>query len=222
MMGDGGYWREWEKHFEQKGYVCHAPTLRMHDTPFDKRPDPKLGKVGITDYVDDIRSLLQTLDEKPIIIVHSMGALITQILAAEGLAHKVVLIAPAPPSGIIALSPSLIKSFLPMLSSCCFWKRPLRLSFPATRYALTNLLQEDEARLLYDLGGRWESGKAIMQMGLWFLDATRSTYVDASKVTVDMLVISGAQDHSIPVWLARKVAHRYPTARYLEYPDHAH
>lgn len=221
MMGDGGYWKEWKAFFEGRGHRCHTPTLRLHDKAFDEEPDPRLAQVGITEYVNDIRTFLHTLDEKPILIGHSMGALITQLLMAEGLAYKAVLVAPAAPAGIIALSLPILRSFFPIMTTCCFWKKPVRLSFKATRFALSNLLDDEEARSLYRMG-RWESGKAIAQMGFWFLDPNKSTYVDESKVTIPILVIAGAQDNSIPISLARKVAHKYAIAHYLEYPEHAH
>lgn len=221
MMGDGEYWKPWKLFFEAKGYRCHTPNLPFHDTTFDERPDSRLSQLGIAEYVDDIRAFLLTLDEKPILIGHSMGALITQLLMAEGLAHKAVLIAPAPPAGILAFSPSILRSFLPIALECCFWKKAIRLSLKSARYALANLLSDEEARGLYHRG-RWESGKAIAQMGLWFLDSEKTTRVDETKVTIPILVVAGGQDHSIPSSLARKVANKYPTARYLEYPDHAH
>lgn len=221
MMGDGGYWEAWKHFFEARGYQCHTPTLPAHDRGFDETPDPRLSQLGIADYVEHIRSFMLTLDERPILIGHSMGALITQLLIADGLAIKSVLIAPAPPAGIFALSPSVIRSFLPIVLTCCFWKKAIRLSEPGARYALSNLLSDHEASSLYKKG-RWESGRAVAQMGLWFLDPKRTTSVDEHKVTTPLLVIAGGQDHSIPPTLARKIAFKYPTAHYLEYSDHAH
>jgi alpha-beta hydrolase superfamily lysophospholipase len=84
-----------------------------------------------------------------------------------------------------------------------------------------NLLSDEEAKQLYDTG-KWESGKAAAQIAFWFLDAGKSTRVDASKVTAAMLVVAAGKDHSAPASAARKIARKYPTARYLEYPDHAH
>lgn len=221
MMGDGNYWHEWKVFFEKKGYRCYAPTLRMHDFSIQEDPDPELGKVGISDYVDDLAAFIATLKEKPILIGHSMGGLIAQLLGAKGLASKVVLLASAPPAGIFALNLPALRSFISIISTCCFWKKPVRLTFNDARYALMNLLTDEQAKLLYETG-RWESGKVAAQIGFWFFDLRKSIRVDASKIVSPLLVIAGTKDHTISVSTARKIAHKYPTARYLEYPDHAH
>lgn len=221
MMGDGNYWHEWKALFEEKGYRCHSPTLRMHDISVHNEPDPKLGSVGISDYVDDLAAFITTLDEKPILIGHSMGGLIAQILAAKGLASKVVLIASAPPAGIFVLTLPALRSFLSVIATCCFWRKPVKLTFNDARYSLMNLLTDRQAKLLYDTG-KWESGKAAAQIGFWFFDSQNSIRVDASKIVSPLLVVAGTEDHTIPVSTARKIARKYPAARYLEYPDHAH
>jgi len=64
------------------GYRCLTPLLRHHDVDPKDKPHPELGCVSLLDYADDLEKEIRTLDEKPVIIGHSMGGLLTQILEA--------------------------------------------------------------------------------------------------------------------------------------------
>ena len=69
----------------------------------------------------------------------------------------------------------------------------------------------------------FESGRAVFEIGLWFLDSSRASQVDVSKVTCPVLVIGGTQDRLVPTSTVRKIARRYQgLATYREYADHAH
>ena len=83
---------EW---FASRGHYCCAPDLRGHG---DSMPDCALGEVSIYDYANDIAEVAQALSN-PIIIGHSMGGLIAQLVATRDCARAIVLLAPAPPRG---------------------------------------------------------------------------------------------------------------------------
>ena len=80
MWGGSWYWENYRKYFEGKGYRCITPTLRFHDMDPKGVPDPKLGTISLLDYADDLEKAIRGLDSKPVIMGHSMGGLISQIL----------------------------------------------------------------------------------------------------------------------------------------------
>ncbi len=73
--------------FEARGFACLAPDLIGHGA--DKADGTsKLTGIGIADYRAQMRDLVAGLPQKPILLGHSMGAVIAQQLAAEGLAKN--------------------------------------------------------------------------------------------------------------------------------------
>lgn len=65
-------------------------------------PDPRLGTTSLIQYAQDLENYIKGkgLNTKPIIMGHSMGGLLAQILGARGVASALVLLTPAAPAGI--------------------------------------------------------------------------------------------------------------------------
>jgi non-heme chloroperoxidase len=215
-------WDNYKGSFEDKGYLCHTPVLRYHDiNPLDK-PDPALGTTSLLDYAQDLEKYIRKLDDKPLLMGHSMGGLLSQILGARGLASGLVLLTPASPSGINALKYSVIKSFWSILSKWRFWRKPHHLSFKTTVYAMMHLLSETDQKTVYDKLV-YESGRAAAEIGYWYLDTNKATSVDETKVTCPVLVISGSEDRITPASTVKKVAEKYKSvSTYKEFQNHAH
>lgn len=222
MWGGDWYWENYIKYFGDKGYRCVPTTLRYHDMDPKSLPDPRLGTTSILDYADDIEKEIRKLGGKPIIIGHSMGGLLTQILASRGLAKAAVLITTASPRGILALKPSVIKSFFSIMMKPGFWKKPMRMSFESFVYSQMHLLSPDVQRAKYSRMV-YESGRAAAEIGFWLLDSKQATKVDESKVTCPVLIIAGSKDRITPVAVIRNTAKKYnAVSTFKEYPDHAH
>jgi len=220
MWGGGWYWENFKNFFEQRGYECFTPTLRHHDvSPLDD-PHPDLGETSLLDYAQDLEEFIGKLDDKPILIGHSMGGLLAQILGSRGFAKALVLLTSASPSGVNALKFSVIKSFWSVLTTWGFWRKPQRLSFKTTVYSMLHLLSEEEQKAIYDKFV-YESGRAAGEIGFWLLDFKGASKVDESKVTCPVLVISGAEDRITPVSLSKKMAKKY-NGTYKEFENHAH
>lgn len=222
MWGGAWCWDRYRKFFEQNGYSCITSTLRFHDIEPDSAPDSGLGTTSLLDYCRDLEEEIRNLDEKPILMGHSMGGLLTQILGSRDIAQSLVLIAPASPSGINAMTPSVIRSFWSILRKWGFWKRANRLTFNEAVYSMFHLLPPVQQKAAYDKFV-YESGCAASEIGLWFLDKKRAASVDESYITCPVLVISGSEDRITPASIVRKIADKYRrVSTYKEFPDHAH
>ena len=165
---------------KKKGFRCLAPNLRLHDVDPAQIPEPALGTVSLLDYANDLEDYIGGLDERPIIIGHSMGGLLAQILGARELAEALVLLTPAAPSGINALTFSVIRSFWKLMTIWGFWRKPYRPSIKSMAYAIMHLLPGEDQKEVYDKLV-YESGRAAFEIGLWYLDSTRASRVDESK-----------------------------------------
>lgn len=221
MQGTGCYWHAWADYFTKQGYTCLAPTLPMHCFDEHRLPDPKLGELGMRDYVEALKTTIAGLDEKPICIGHSMGGLLALMLSAEKLAAATVMVTPAAPAGIHSVSLSVLRSFISLAFNCCFWKKPFKQSYREAKYAIMNRISDEAARKLYSQGV-WESGRVLFEIGFWWLDRAKTTHIEPSDVTNPLLIVGSGQDRITPIDSIREIAARYPNADYFEYPEHAH
>jgi len=222
MWGGDWCWENYRAFFEERGYRCYTPVLRHHDVSPQDRPAPALGQVSLLDYVDDLEGYIRDLKKEPILMGHSMGGLLAQMLCARGLGKGAVLLTPAPPAGINALTFSVIRSFGSILSKWGFWRTPHRIPFKSASYAMMHRLspeqrQREYAKLVF------ESGRAAAEIGFWLLDPRRAARVDASAVTCPMLVVAGKEDRITPASVTRKIARKYGhVSTYRELDGHAH
>ena len=222
MFSTAEDWEHYLPFFEARGYRCVATTLPYHDIDPRGTPDPHLGTMSLLDYADALEREIKALGEKPIIMGHSMGGLLAQMLAARGLAEKVVLLAPASPWGILALTPSVIRSFWSIQNTWAFWKKPVRQTYAEAIYSCMHLLPPEEQRESYDRY-IYGSGRAVAEIGCWFFDPHRAAKVDEAKVTCPMLIVFGTQDRITPRSAVRQVVKKYRhVATLKEFPDHAH
>ena len=199
MTAGGWIWDKYRQFFEQKGYACITPTMRHHDSDPKVSPHPELGATSLRDYVNDLEAEIRKLPDKPVIMGHSMGGLITQILGSRGLGSTLVLLCPAPPAGIPMFEWAAIKGTWRSMK-IGFWKKPLKQSYEDVKYSVLNLTPEDEGKALYDRLG-YESGRAMWEIGFWFFDTRKTTYIDESR--------SPARFSSLPVAGQNSACFRY-------------
>ena len=226
MWGGGWYWQSMKERFTAQGYSVHTPTLRHHQLSAEQietgtQLPAELGTTSLLDYVDDIEALIQTLPEKPIVVGHSMGGLVAQKVAERGLAAGLILLAPAPPNDVPAITWGGIKSFLGLLKTWGFWRKPHRPDFASCAFSSFAKLPEDEQHRCYERMV-YESGKLVVEVALPFLDGAKASAVDATKVTLPTLVIGAADDLLIPARVVANIAKKYPQAEYQCLDDQTH
>jgi pimeloyl-ACP methyl ester carboxylesterase len=80
-----------------RGWECHTFDFRHHGS----RGGPKsLRRTRIRDYVDDLAAEVSSLPRLPMIVAHSMGALVAQRYLEERTLPGAVLLAPVPLGGV--------------------------------------------------------------------------------------------------------------------------
>ena len=98
----------WEERFldwfASRGYDAHAVSLRGHGGS-DGRGE--LDSFGLADYAQDIAHAIERLPVPPVLIGHSMGALVVQKYLESGDAPALVLACPVPSFGLLPSSFSL-------------------------------------------------------------------------------------------------------------------
>jgi pimeloyl-ACP methyl ester carboxylesterase len=207
--------------FAARGFNCAAPDLPYHVPGPTLPPNPALAKLGIADYTRDMAAFAKRYATPPIIVGHSMGGLIAQQLAAQGLARALVLLTPAPPWGVLPSTADEINLAKGLMQASPFWDKALNPSFEVAKNdSLASLGPEAQKRIFAMFSP--ESGKALFEMFFWMFDIDHSTGVDIAKVTCPVLVVSGSADKVISAETGRNVAGLYANATFQEDPGRGH
>ncbi|NKF23782.1 alpha/beta hydrolase [Solimonas marina] len=204
-----------------RGYDCYVPSLPAHDDSTDQ--PLQVRRQSLRDYLDAIERGVAERDfaHPPIVIGHSMGGLLAQQLATRIKPLAMVLLTPATPRGINALTPTVFAAFLPWLLGGAFWRNPHKLGFAhAQRYAF-NGVPVDRHRALYESLVH-ESGRAAFELGLWPLDFSRASLVHSAKVECPVYIVSCGKDRLTPAGVVRKLMKRYRHATLRHYAERGH
>jgi pimeloyl-ACP methyl ester carboxylesterase len=206
--------------FESQGFACHAPDLIGHGK--DKGNAAQVLKgVGIADYRAEMAEFVGRFASPPVLLGHSMGAVIAQSLATQGLASALVLAAPAPRAGIVpqtALEKQLGRD---LMSVGDLQEKVLDPIFELAKIYTLNRLPESEQRAVFDKFGP-ESGRALFELFVWIFDETGATVVDTSAVRCPVLCLSGTDDRIVSLETARETAKAYAGAPFWELKGHGH
>jgi non-heme chloroperoxidase len=206
--------------FESLGWTCHAPDLIGHGTNAAGAAKTLAG-VGMQDYRAELAAFLGTVPPKPVLLGHSMGAILAQQLAAQGLASTLVLVAPAPRSSILPQTDGEKQLGQDLIGLGPFWKSVINPDFDLAKIYTLNRVPEAEQRAVFDRFGP-ESGLAFFQMFFWMFDRTGATVVDTAAVKCPVLCLVGADDKIVSPQTARATAAAYSGATFWELAGHAH
>jgi pimeloyl-ACP methyl ester carboxylesterase len=225
MFMTSACWEGWVRFFEAKGYRCLAPNWPGRDEPVEtlrsKHPDPELGKLTLTRVVEYHADIINKLAEKPVIIGHSMGALVTQILINRGLGAAGVAIDSAPPVGVFTPAWSFLKANFPMIDPFVSKTRPHLMTFPQFQYAFVNSMPLAEQQAAYERYVVPESRQVPQESLLGSI-----ARIDFKKAHAPLLLTAGSIDHIIPAALNRTNYTRYQSSPsvtdFKEFPGRTH
>jgi pimeloyl-ACP methyl ester carboxylesterase len=225
VMIHGGFCGPWvfdefRKPFEARGYTVHAPALRFHECV--GKPPTALGTTSLLDYAHDLEKFIAGLDAQPILLGHSLGGLLAQMLAAKGKARALVLLAPSPPWGILPSTLFEIASAQTMFFAGDFWNAVLS---PDYAIAAANSLDKLAPAKRHAVYARFvpESGLATFEIMHWAFDMRRAALVPARDVTCPILCIAGSDDRVNPPATVKRIAERYRGRALFEEADgHSH
>lgn len=221
MWCTGANWKRVREALEPRGYRCHAPTLPGHE-PVPDQP-LQVARRSLRDYLGYLEAYCAQLDraQRPILIGHSMGALLAQQLAQRLDPLALVLLTPAPHWGINGLRMSNAAALAPWLLSGWFVGNPYKPSFDLASRYFFNGVAADRHRALYE-GLVHESGRALGEVAFWWADLARAAAVRSDEVRCPVYVVSCGEDRLTPAAIVRKVSARYPYCALRHYPERGH
>ena len=199
-------WERWADHFEQAGYVAVSPGWPDDpQTVEEAKENPEVfARKSVGEVADHFEDAIRRLDRKPVVIGHSFGGLLTEILAGRGCAAASVAISPAPFRGVLPLPISALRSSSAVLRNPANKNRAVPLTYDQFRYAFANAVSEDEAKELYETYSVPGPGKPIFQAASANLNPWTEAKVDTKNPERGpMLIISGSVDHTVPPAIAK-------------------
>ena len=112
-------WEEWVPYLESKGYRVLTPGYPGFEVEVEAlREDPSvISSLTVPQTVAHLAEAITDLEKPPIIIGHSFGGTLTQLLLDRGCGAAGVVIDSAPTEGVRVNPPSQIKSLWPFLKN---------------------------------------------------------------------------------------------------------
>jgi non-heme chloroperoxidase len=204
-------WQPWMDFFEQNDYKTLNPAWPGDSaTVAECRANPQaIANRGVTEIADSYAKIIAGLAEPPIVIGHSFGGLIAQILLSRGIAAAGIALDPAPMKGVWQLPLSALKASLPVLGNPFNAKKAISLTFEQFKYGFANAVADKEAKELYN---KW----TIPAPALPLFQAATATFagnetkVNTANTTRGPLLISGGEkDNIAPPVLGKASAGKY-------------
>lgn len=224
-------WEQWVTHYEAKGYRVVTPTYPGFEIEVEalrENPDV-IANQKVPDIVDHIAAMIDALDRPPIIMGHSFGGTLTQLLLARGLGCSAVAIDSAPTEGVHVAPPSQVRSLFPALKNPANRHKAVGFTPEQFHYAFTNTLTREESDRVHERYHIPAPGAFVWDYGLIanLKPGHQETWVDyAYDGRAPLLFIAGGKDHIMPASVNRSNAKHYKKSASLtdfhEFPDRSH
>jgi pimeloyl-ACP methyl ester carboxylesterase len=160
------------------------------------RNDPsEIATLGVREAVDYYDTVISELDS-PLIMGHSFGGLMAEILIDRGLGAAGGAIAPAPVKGLLFLPFSTLKVTFPAVSNPDNKHRSVPLTPEQFHYAFTNTLSEEESLKVYNRYAVPGPDHMLFQAAFANFNPHAATVVDfKNNDRAPLLLIAGEKDH---------------------------
>ena len=206
-------WEHWVAHYEARGYRVLAPAYPGFEVEVEAlRESPQvITNLTVPETVDHLAGIIESLDRPPMIMGHSFGGTLTQLLLARGLGCAGVVINSAPTEGVRVNPPSQIKSLFPFLKNPANRHRPAGFTQEQFHYAFTNTLTREDSDKAYDrfhipAPGNWVWAYGVIAN---FKPGHQETWVDYSKDRAPLLFVAGEKDNIMPPSVNKSNAKHY-------------
>ncbi len=224
VMIHGGFcgpwaWDNFAARFRSAGYSVETPTLRHHD---GGEPPAALATTSLSDYVADLEKFIAKMKTPPILVGHSLGGLLAQMLAGRREIAAVVLLAPSAPWGVPPSTLFEIGAAQGLMLRVGFWSMILEPVFDiAAAHSLDRFPKEKRREIFEQLVP--ESGRVAFEVLHWGLDMGRTSEVNVRKVSCPLLFMTGSEDRISPTGTVHRAAALYKDRAQVEImPEMSH
>jgi len=223
-------WEKWVGRYEGKGYHVLTPTYPGFEVEVEAlREDPSpIEALTFPAIIEHIGGIIDGLDNPPIIIGHSAGGALTQILLDHGYGAAGVAIDSVPPEGVWVTPVSQIRSLFPILKNPANRHKAVGFTPEQFHYAFANTLSREESDEVYERYHIPASGRLVwVGATANFTPGHQEDYVDfRNEDRAPLLLIGGSEDNIMPPAVNQSNAKHYRHAKsstdYKEFEGRSH
>jgi pimeloyl-ACP methyl ester carboxylesterase len=222
-------WENFADYFRNQAWAVSAPEWprKEGDVEALRAGAEELKGLGITEIVDHYEKQIEALDEPPVLIGHSFGGLIVELLLDRGLGRAGVAMSPAPPKGILVLPFSSLKAASPALAHPSRWHGVVPLTLEEFTYGFVNTFSSEDAATAYEKYAVPETGQIFYEAGFANFHLHPPTEVHfKSGDRAPLLIVGAEKDKTVPASLAKKHYEKYEKSDaqtdYIEFEGRPH
>ena len=223
-------WENWIEHYRKAGYNVVAPAypgldIAIEDLRQDPEPIADLTIEGVAAHYEEI---VRAMVSPPILMGHSFGGTIVQMLLDRGLGAAGVAIDSVPVKGVRIVPFSQAKAAFPVLGHLSNRHKAVPLTLAQFQYAISNTGTEEETRAAYDRYYIPAPGRIVWDGVLANFASHAATEVNFAKADrAPLLFIAGGADHLMPPSVNRSnyrhyAGHSEAIVAYAEFPGRSH
>jgi len=204
-------WGNFKQRYEAAGYTVYAPAWPMLDrsiAELRRDPDPAFGALSIGAITDHYDVLIRALPEPPILMGHSFGGLIVQLLLDRGLGAAGVAIDPGPPAGVLP-TPVALRAALPVLLTWAGWNKVMTMSPENFARDFANTLSGPQAWAAYERYVVPAPGRIYFQAALGVGNRINWSNDDRAP----LLLIAGEKDRTADAAMVRAMYRKHRRSR---------
>ncbi|WP_406466619.1 alpha/beta hydrolase [Streptomyces sp. NBC_01594] len=178
-------WEQWIDRYTASGHLVFAPGWPGVGGDVEKlRRDPStIAGIGLGEIVEHYERFIRRLDEPSILMGHSFGGAIVQMLLDRGLGCAGVAIDSAPVKGVLPPPLSTHRSAWPLLRNRANKNKAVGLTPRQFHYAFTNTLDSAASQAVYDRHHIPGSARVLFQGAFANFNPTRSAESTSSTTT---------------------------------------
>ena len=194
-------WEKWIEHYRKAGYNVVAPTYPGLDIAIEElRHDPTpIANLTIEGVAEHYEKIVREMANPPILMGHSFGGTIVQMLLDRGLGAAGVVIDSVPVKGVRTVPFSQVKAAFPVLGHLSNRHKAVPLTLAQFQYALSNTGTERETLAAYERYYIPGPGRIVWDGVLANFSSQAATRVNFAKTDrAPLLFISGGADHLMP------------------------
>jgi pimeloyl-ACP methyl ester carboxylesterase len=222
-------WEQFGDYFARRGFDVSAPEWpRKHGDVEQLREDADaLAGLGLGEIVDHYAQLIGALEQPPVLIGHSFGGLIVELLLDRGLGRAGVALSPAPPKGILVLPFSSLKAASPALAHPSTRHGTVPLTLEEFTYGFVNTFSAEDAKAAYERYAVPETGRIFYEAGFANFSLHPPSEVRFKNAErAPLLIVGATEDHTVPASVSRKQRHKYEKSPaqtdYVEFEGRPH